>query len=87
MDSFAARVVEGRTMNSGALERLLTTRGCANVLGVSTGFIRGEIVDGRLVAAISLRRPNGRTHYRISVADFRTYCEKWCPSAVERIVA
>lgn len=66
-------------------DRLLRTRQCADVLDVSTAFIRGEIEDGRLRAAVSIRRPSGRTLYRIAVSDFRAYCATWSPSALSRI--
>lgn len=67
------------------LERLMTTRECADVLGVGTAFIRGEVDDGRLRAVVSIRRPSGRTHYRIAVSDFRAYCATWSPGALSRI--
>lgn len=68
-------------------DHLLTTRACADYLGVSTGFIRGEIKDERLRAAIVIRRDSGRTVYRISQADFKDYCLQWCPSALERFAS
>lgn len=56
---------------------VLTTRDCADILGMSTGFIRGEIEDGRLQAGVY--EPDdaaGRRVYRIDWADFLVYCEK-----------
>jgi hypothetical protein len=50
----------------------LTTRDCANRLGVSTGFIVGEIRDGRLAATV-LQRDGYRTVYRIAPAQLEAY--------------
>jgi hypothetical protein len=49
----------------------LTTRDCADRLGVSTGFIVGEIRAGRL-AAFALKRRH-RTTYRVAPADLAAY--------------
>lgn len=59
--------------------RTLTTRQAADLLGVPTDFVRGEIKDGRLVAAVAITRPSGRVYRRIDRGDFVTYCRKWCP--------
>jgi excisionase family DNA binding protein len=59
----------------------LTTRDIADRLGVSTGFIVGEIRDGRL-AALQLRRTGKRTVYRVSEADFDAYVARhWMPAS------
>lgn len=50
----------------------LTTRLCADRLGVSTDFIVGEIRDGRLRAHVRIV-PGKRAIYRISEAEFRAY--------------
>lgn len=68
----------------------LTTRDCADILGVSTGFIRGEIREQRLVAITTERRtPRGdvRCLYRIELGDFRRYCEQHWKGALDRIAA
>lgn len=57
----------------------LTTRECATHLGVSSGFVRGEIRDGRLCAR-QLHRPGKRTVYRIASRDFKSYLLRhWHP--------
>jgi len=66
---------------------LLSTRDCADVLGVDADFIRGEIHDERLRAVITIKRDGKRTVYRVSVEDFRAYCRRYAPAAVTRIVA
>lgn len=50
----------------------LTTTDCAKRLGVSTGFIVGEILEGRLRALV-LKRAGRRSMYRIAPADIRAY--------------
>lgn len=55
-----------------ATDPRLTTRDCADRLGVSTGFIIGEIRDGRLAATLC-EREGKRTIYRIAPADFEAY--------------
>ena len=60
-------------------EGWLTTRDCAAQLGVSVGFVRGEIREGRL-GARQLDRPGKRIVYRISSRDFRSYLLRhWRP--------
>jgi len=59
-------------------------REAADIIGVDTEFVRGEILDGRLHAAVEIRRPSGRTYRRIARGDFLAYCRKWCPSAARR---
>lgn len=66
---------------------LMTTGQCAAVLGVTAQFVRDEIKDGRLRAAVRVLRPSGRTFYRIGRQDFHAYCQKWSPSALERLTA
>lgn len=57
----------------------LTTNDCADLLGVSTGFVRGEIRDGRLCAR-AISRPGKRMLYRIAAPDFKTYLLRhWRP--------
>jgi excisionase family DNA binding protein len=57
----------------------LTTNDCADLLGVSTGFVRGEIREGRL-SANQLHRPGKRVVYRIAAPDFKTYLLRhWRP--------
>jgi len=63
----------------------LTMRQAADVLGVDTDFLRGEVLDGRLRAAVEIRRPGGRTYRRIARGDFLAYCAKWCPRAACRL--
>jgi hypothetical protein len=50
----------------------LTTRDCADRLGVGTEFIAGEIDDGRLVALV-IRRPGKRPIRRISEDGLAQY--------------
>lgn len=54
------------------MERWLSTRECADRLGVTTDFIVGEIRDGRLAARV-MTRESGRPLYRIEAAAFTTY--------------
>lgn len=68
----------------------LTTRDCADVLGVTTGFVRGEILDARLDATI-IDRPvlpghrRSKRIYRVSLAALREYCARWCPAALSKL--
>lgn len=64
---------------------LLTSGDVAQVLGVSTGFIRGEVKEGRLRAAVAIERPSARTLYRFDPIDVRAYCERYSKSALERL--
>jgi hypothetical protein len=57
----------------------LTTRDCADRLGVSPRFIVGEILDGRL-AAHARSRQGLRTLYRVSEHDFEAYIRRYWPS-------
>jgi excisionase family DNA binding protein len=66
-------------------DHTLTVRQVADQLGVDTEFVRGEIIDGRLSAAVEIRRPGGRTYRRIARTDFLIYCRKWCPRVAHRI--
>lgn len=56
----------------------LTTRQIADRLGVSTNFIIGEILEGRLEATV-LRRPGVRTVYRVAEVALEDYLRrhKW----------
>ncbi|HXO84683.1 MAG TPA: helix-turn-helix domain-containing protein [Gemmatimonadales bacterium] len=60
----------------------LTTRDCAERLGVSTNFIVGEIRDGRLRALV-IRRGRRRSMYRIAPADLNAYLRqhRWTKAA------
>jgi len=60
------------------LRPMLTTRDCADVLGVTPKFILGEIQDDRL-EAVEFYRPSGRRMYRVSVEGFREYLRKHWP--------
>lgn len=65
---------------------VLTTRDCADLLGMSTGFIRGEIEDGRLPAAVY--EPDdggGRRVYRIDWTDFVAYCRRYWPAKAQKL--
>ena len=66
-------------------EPTLTMREAADIIGVDTDFVRGEILDGRLHAAVEIRRPSGRMYRRIARKDFLSYCTKWCPRAARRV--
>lgn len=62
----------------------LTTRQCADILGVSTSYVREELKSGRLKGdAIPRPLSEGRKWswrlYRIYPADFRAYCERYWP--------
>lgn len=56
----------------------LTTRQCAEYLGVTTNFVRGEIREGRLIAVVNVKR-GARSLIRIALTDLRSYCEQHCP--------
>jgi hypothetical protein len=60
----------------------LSTRDCADRLGVSPKFIVGEILDGRLAAHVR-QDPGQRAIYRVSEVDFDAYVRRFWPS-VER---
>lgn len=60
--------VDGRR----ATDPQLSTRECAERLGVSPDFIVGEILDGRLTA-YTHERTGRRRIYRVTPADFDTY--------------
>lgn len=65
---------------------VLTTRDCADLLGMSTGFIRGEIEDGRLAADIyEPDDASGRKVYRIEWAAFMRYCERYWPAKHQKL--
>lgn len=53
--------------------RMLTTADCARAIGMSTQFIRGEILDGRLKARVSKPEGRQRAKYRIEADDFAAY--------------
>lgn len=65
----------------------LSTRECADIIGVSTTYIRTIIEAGELKAE-RLARPGRRTLYRIHEADFVAWLEavKWSqiPSQLRR---
>jgi hypothetical protein len=66
-------------MTRDSSDEWLTTNDCADLLGVSTGFVRGEIRDGRLCAN-QLHRPGKRVVYRIAAPDFNAYLLRhWRP--------
>ena len=50
----------------------LSTAKCAAMIGVDTGFVRGEVRDGRL-KAYTIKRPGKRTIFRVRDTDFRIY--------------
>jgi hypothetical protein len=52
----------------------LTTRDCADWMGVTTEYIRGAIVDGQLEAEIVT--VNGRRMIRVHVDQFREYLQR-----------
>ncbi len=52
----------------------LTTRDCADWMGVTTEFIRGEIDDGKLEAEDVM--VNGRRIIRVHLDEFRAYLQK-----------
>ena len=56
----------------------LSTADCARIInidGIDTGFLVGEILEGRLAATI-VRRPGKRNVYRIAPADLAAYQER-----------
>lgn len=55
-----------------ATDPKLGTRDCADRLGVSSGFIIGEIRDGRLKAMV-IERKGFRTIYRVAEEDLQAY--------------
>jgi len=54
----------------------MTTADVARELGVSTGFVRGEIHAGRLVAKVS-NRDGLRCVYRLTRAQVDAYLSKY----------
>jgi hypothetical protein len=56
----------------------LSPRACAEVLGVSTDYIVGEIRDGRLPAR-EREYDSGRKRYRVDAGDFAAYIEHYWP--------
>lgn len=64
---------------------VLTTRDCADLLGVSTAFIRGEIDDGRLVADVYDDDEKGRRIIRIDRTDFIAYCKRYWPAKGQKL--
>ena len=61
---------------------VFTTRDIADILGVSTNFIRQQVKAGKLHATVN-RRFNRRTLLRFSIADVRAYDH----DAAERLAA
>jgi hypothetical protein len=53
----------------------LSTRQCADFIGVTVHFVRGEIRDGR-IRARKLERDGKRPIYRVSADDFNAYVSK-----------
>lgn len=53
----------------------MTTADVARELGVTSEFVRGEILDGRLAANV-IRRPGKRTVYRVTRAHLDAYQTK-----------
>jgi excisionase family DNA binding protein len=53
----------------------MTTRQCAERLGISTDFVVGEIRDKRLQAHVIVR-DGKRVIYRVSVVDFEAYLRR-----------
>jgi hypothetical protein len=64
----------------------LTTRQCADYLGVTSEHVRGEIVDGRLLARVRMK-VRRRTVYRVELTDFRAYCQQHSPNVVPLLPA
>ncbi len=60
--------------------RILTTSDCAQKLGMTGAYIRGEIRDGRLKARI-FSEGRKRAKYRIEAEDFTAYVERYWPKA------
>ena len=62
----------------------LSTALCAARIGVTTGYVVGEIRDGRL-AAMVLSRPGKRACYRVSEPAFESYLARhWRPAGPAR---
>jgi hypothetical protein len=68
---------DGDRADDPVTDRWLTIGKCAQRLGVSTGVIRGEIQDGRLLARIQIQRPHKRTIYRILESDLTLYLRQY----------
>lgn len=72
-DPGAQRPLPGGTRESDP-ETPLTTRDCADWMGVTPEYIRGAIDEGQLAAeAVTV---NGRRLIRIHVDDFREYLQR-----------
>lgn len=63
---------EPRLNGRRATDPTMTTRQCADSIGVSPGFVVGEIRDGRLRALV-IKRPRRRSVYRVAPADWAAY--------------
>lgn len=68
----------------------LTTRECADFLGVSATFVREEIQDGRIDGQIIDRpvlpgRRRSKKVYRVTLSALRDYCQKWCRTALVKL--
>lgn len=61
--------------------KFLTTRECADAIGMTTQFIRGEILDGRLTARASKPPGRQRTTFRVHVDDFAVYRDRHWPKS------
>ena len=58
-----------------ATDPYLTTRDCANRLGVTTEFIVAEIQDGRLQALV-IKRTGFKNIYRVSPQELEAYLHR-----------
>jgi hypothetical protein len=70
---------EPRVGGARATDPRLTTRDCADRLGVTPRFIVGEIQDGRLIAH-ERNRQGHRAIYRIAEIEFAAYIRRHWPS-------
>jgi excisionase family DNA binding protein len=61
------------------MSKWLTTGQCAERIGLTDEYIRGEIKDGRLPAREHRYATSGRVRYRIEPEDFDAYVERHWP--------
>jgi len=59
----------------------LTTAECARILGMTSEFVRGEIIEGRLRARVFKPAGRRRAKYVIESPDLEAYQREYWPKA------
>lgn len=57
----------------------LSPKACADILGLSSDYIVGEIKDGRLPARERQYAGSGRRRYLVEPEDFAAYIDQYWP--------